>query len=203
MKENWHTSCSCLGWCVMYHELQPSMQTLSPLSIHQWVHWWGWYTIVHTTKQGDHIHTGHTIIQGWTSMDGIKLAYFLLLPWLVYDVPWNLIIHIDFNTLLNSSMYAWVRLIHHCTSNRARGSNPYWPHNTPKMDQHGWKKIGTVSSSALDGVWCTMRSNHSYRCWHPSQFINVFMGEVDPLLHNQPIKGITSILTTQYYKDGP
>ena len=68
------------------------------------------------------------------------------------------------------------------------------------MDQHGWKKIGTVSSSALDGVWCTMRSNHSYRCWHPSQFINVFVGEVDPLLHNQPIKWITSILTTQYYK---
>ena len=84
-----HTSCSCLGWCVMHHELQPSMQALTPLSIHQWVHGWGWYTIVQATKQGNLIHTGHTTLQGWTSMDKIKLAHFLLLPGMVYDVPWT------------------------------------------------------------------------------------------------------------------
>ena len=44
-------------------------------------------------------------------------------------------------------------LIHYCVSNKARGSHPYWPHNTPRrMDQHGWKKTGTLLASAWDSA---------------------------------------------------
>ena len=62
---------------------------------------------------------------------------------------------------------------------------------------------GTFLSFALDDVWCTLNSNHPYRCWHLSQSINRCIGEVHTSLHKQPIKGITSILATQHSKDGP
>ena len=62
---------TCLGWCVNYHEIQPSIQVLTTLLIHQWVDGWGWSTIIWATKQGDHIHTGHTkhqrMYHGWAT----------------------------------------------------------------------------------------------------------------------------------------
>jgi len=131
--ENWHTSCSCLGWCVMDHEFQSSIHILTTLSIHWWVHGWDWYTIAQAIKQGDHIHTDHTILQGWTSMDVRKLAHFLLLPWMVYDLPWSPIINAVIGTHLISSMCVWVRLFYHYTCNQSRESHPYWPHNTQRM----------------------------------------------------------------------
>ena len=103
-----------------------------------------------------------TWVHGW------KLGHFNPLPWMICDVPWAPTIHTSVDTPFNPSVCTWVRLIHHCTSNKARGSHPYWPHNTPRMDQHGWKKTGTLSSSALDSVWCNMSSNHPCRCWNPS-----------------------------------
>ena len=65
-----------------------------------------------------------------------------------------------------------------------------------------WMKTGVLSSSALDGIWCTMSFNHPYRCWHPCQSINECMDEVDTPLYRQPSKGIASILATQHPKDG-
>ena len=50
MDENWHTSCYCRRWHIMYHELQPFIQVISPLSIHQWMHLWVCFTIIHTTR---------------------------------------------------------------------------------------------------------------------------------------------------------
>ena len=50
----------------------------------------------------------------------------------------------------------------HYTCNQARGSHPYWLHNTPRMDHHEWKKTDTLLASALDGVWCTMSSHYPY-----------------------------------------
>ena len=37
--------------------------------------------------------------------------------------------------------------------------------------------------------------------YHPSQFINGYMGEIGLPLHKKSSKGITSILATQHYKD--
>ena len=120
------------------------------------------------------------------------------------DIPWAPTIHIGVDTPVNPSMDAWVMLILHCTSKQARGSHPYWPHNTQRMDEHGGKKTGTLLASALDCVWCTMQFNHPYRCWHPSQFTNGGMGEVDSIpLYKQPRKGVTSILPTQHTNDRP
>ena len=102
----------------------------------------------------------------------------------------------------NRSAGTWVGLIHHHISSQAMGSYLYWPYNTPKMDQHGWMKTGTLLSSVLDGVWCTISSNHPYKCWHPSQFIHMLMYGVDTPLQKQPSNGVTSILTTWYSKDG-
>ena len=84
-KENWHPFSFCLWWCVMYHELQPSIQMLTLLWNHQLVYGWDWYTIVQATKQCDNIHIGHTVLQRWTSMNGRTLAHFLLFPWMVCD----------------------------------------------------------------------------------------------------------------------
>ena len=136
-------------------------------------------------------------------VDGWKLGHFHPLPWMVYDVPWAPTIHTCVDTPVNPSMSAWVRLIHHCISNQARGSHPYWPHNTQRMDEHGGKKTGTFSAFAFDGVWCTMSSNHMYRFWHPYQSINGYMNKVDTPLHKQPSKRITSILATQHPNDIP
>ena len=114
-------------------------------------------------EQWGHIHTDHTILQGWTSMDERKLAYFLLLPWMVCDVPWAPTINADIVTPINSSVGTLMRLIHHCTYNQARGSHTYWSHNNPRMDQHGWNKTSILLALALVGVWCAMKSNHPYR----------------------------------------
>ena len=108
---------------------------LTPLSIHQWMHGWGWSTIVQAIKQGDHIHTGHISPKG-------------------------------------------------CYMGR-------------------WMKSRALSSSTLDGVWYTTSSNHPYRCYHHSQFVNGWMYEVDLPLYKQPSKGIISILTTQHPNDIP
>ena len=116
---------------------------------------------------------------------------------MVCDVPWAPIIHTYVDTPLNPYMGAWVGLIHHYTSNKARGWHIYWLHDPQMMDWHGWKKTDTLLASALDVVWCTMSSNHPYICWHHSKFINVFMDEVDIPLHKQPNNGVTSILATQ------
>ena len=64
MEENWHTSCSFLGWCVMYHELESPIQVLTPLSIHLYVNVWGWCTAVHATK---HAKVGSLILIGYLS----------------------------------------------------------------------------------------------------------------------------------------
>ena len=66
-----------------------------------------------------------------------------------------------------------------------------------------WMKTGALSSSTLDGIWCTMNSNHPCMCWYPCQSINECMGEVDTPLYKQPSKGITSILATQHPHDIP
>ena len=63
---------------------------------------------------------------------------------MVCNVPWALIIHTSVGTPLNSPMCSWVRSIHHCTRYQARGSHPYWSHNTPRM-YHVW----------MDGNWHT------------------------------------------------
>ena len=137
MKEKWHTFILCLGWCMMYHELQLSIHVLTAFLIHLWVHGWGWYIIIKATKkQEGHIHTGHTIPQGWTSMDERKVAHFFLLPNMECDVPWAPTIHICVDTPPNSSICSWMVLIYHCTSSQAMGSHPYWPHNTTRID-HG------------------------------------------------------------------
>ena len=194
MNENWHTYCSCIGWCVMYHELQPLMQALAPLSIYLWVHGWGWYTTTQSTKQRGHIHTGHTILQGWTSMDERKLEHFHPLPWIVCDVTWAPTIHVGVGIPLNSSMCSCVRLVCHCTSNQSRGSHPYRLHTLQGCTMGWWVKTGTLLALALDGVWCTMISNHPHRCWHPSQFINGCMDEVGSPVYTQQNRRITSIL---------
>ena len=71
-----HTSCSSIGWCVMCHELQSFTQGLKFLYIHQWVHEWGWSTIVQVTKQGDHLHTDNTTPKIFTWLDRWKLGHF-------------------------------------------------------------------------------------------------------------------------------
>ena len=81
----------------------------------------GWYTIPQATKQWDHIHTDHTILQRWTSMDERKLAHFQSLHWMVCDVPWAPTIHTGVDAPVNPSMGEWVRLILHYTRNQARG----------------------------------------------------------------------------------
>ena len=65
-----------------------------------------------------------------------------------------------------------------------------------------WMKTVALSSSAFDGIWCTISSNYPYMCWHPCQSINECMGEVGTPLYKQPSKGTTSILATQHPKDG-
>ena len=89
-----NTSYFHLRRCVIYHALHPSIQVLTPLSIHQWVPEWGGCTIAQTTKQDDHIHTEHTICQGWTYMDERKLAHSSLFPWMMCGVAWTPLIHI-------------------------------------------------------------------------------------------------------------
>ena len=124
--------------------------------------------------------------------------------WIGWCVMYNKIqpsIHTSVDTPLKSYFGACMGLLYHCTSNQARESHSYWPHITPRMDQHGWKKTGTLLDTILDSVWCIMGSNHPYKYWHPSQFINGYLGEVDPPLYKQPSKGVTSILTTNYPKD--
>ena len=88
MDENWGTSCSCLGWYAIYNELQPSIQVLTPLSIHLWMHVWGWVTIVQETKQRVTylLATQHPNDVPW--VDGWKLGHFHPLPWMVCGVPW-------------------------------------------------------------------------------------------------------------------
>ena len=123
---------------------------------------------------------------------------------MVHDVQLVSTIHTGFDATLNSSIYTLVILVYHCTVNQARGSHPYWSHNTQRMDEHGGKKTDTFSGSVFaDGVWYTMSSNYMYRFWHPSQSINRYMNEANTPLHNQPSNGITSILATQYPKDIP
>ena len=182
----------------------------------------------------------HMTLQGWSSMNGWKLTHVLIVHWMVCDVPWAPAIYTGVDTTLNSSMGAYIRLIHHCTKNHVRGSHPYWPHNTPRMVQHflivpwmvydipwaptiytgvgnplspsmgtrvrlvyhyihnqsggshpqglhntrrmyyGWMdETILLSSFAFYRVWWTTRSNYLCRCWQRSQFINGCMGEVD------------------------
>ena len=123
---------------------------------------------------------------------------------MVYDVPWVPIIHTGVDTPLNSYMGTWVRLIHHCSSNRIRESHPYWPHSTTNINHHGWQNTKALSSSDLDGVWCIMSSNHPYpyRYWYHCQFMNECMCEVDTPLHKQPGKRIKYILNVQHTNDG-
>ena len=89
----------------------------------------------------------------------------------------------------------------HKQSNRGSYPTGHTSHKGYSMGR--WMKTGVISSPALDGVWCTIRSNHLYMCWHPSPFISRCMGGVDKLLYNQSSKGVTSILATQHSKDGP
>ena len=117
MNEKWGNFILCLGWCVMYHELQPSIHVLASLSIHQGMYMWDWYSITHATKQGEHFHIGHIIPKGCTM--------------------------------------GW------------------------------WMKTGAILSSASDGVWCTMSSNHPYRCWYLSQFINGYVRVIYHCTNNQ------------------
>ena len=111
-------------------------------------------------------------------VDGWKLAHFLLLPWMMCDVPWAPIIHVCVDIPLNPSVGAWVRLIHQYTKQPSKGIISILATQHCKVDKHGGKKTGILLASVLDGVWCSMRSNHPYRCWHHSQFISVCMCEV-------------------------
>ena len=111
-------------------------------------------------------------------VDEWKLTHFLILPWIVCDAPWGPIIHTYVDTPLNSSMDACVRLFHYCTINKAR-DHIHTGHTSSKgCKMCGWIKTGALSPSALDGGWYTISSNHLYRSWSPSQFINVLMCEV-------------------------
>ena len=92
-------------------------------------------------------------------VDGWKLRHFLLLPWMVCDLQWAPTIDTSVDTSINPSMDACVRLGYHCTRNQAKGYI-LTGHTTPKWCTMGrWMKTGALSSSALDGVWCTMSSN--------------------------------------------
>ena len=150
------------------NEIQPPIYVLTPLSIHQCVHGWGWFAIAQATRaSGSYPYWPHntpTIVQhGWT-----KTGTCLLLPGVVCDISWDPSNKSCIDTPLNSSVGILVRLIQNCTCNRARWSYPYWPHNTPRMDQHEWNETGTLLALALVGVWCTMNYNHPYRFWHPT-----------------------------------
>ena len=138
-------------------------------------------------------------------MDGRILRHFHHLPWMVCGVSWAPIIHIHtgIDIIVNLWMSACVRLIHHCTSNQARGSNTYWMYNTQMMGHHGWMNNGTPLASTLYGVWCTMNSSHCCMCWHPSHLIHRCMGDVGSSLLKQPSKRITFILDRQHLKDLP
>ena len=73
-------------------------------------------------------------------VDRYKLGHFHPLPWMICDIPWYPTIDIDIGTTLNSSMDAWVTLIHHYMGKQTRGSHPYWsyiPKDVPWVD--GWK----------------------------------------------------------------
>ena len=108
---------------------------------------------------------------------------------MVCDVSWAPPINAGVDTTLNSSVNTWVSLVYHWASNQARGSHPYWSHNTPRMYQHRWKNTATLLDLTWDGVWYTMSS--------------MFMGEVDTPLHIYQSKGIAFILATQPPKDVP
>ena len=77
---------------------------LAPLSIHQWVNGWGWSTIVHITKQGDHtiLATQHSKDVPWVG--GWKLGHFHPLPRMVCDVLRAPTIHTGIDAPLSSSM---------------------------------------------------------------------------------------------------
>ena len=116
-----------------------------------------WVRLVHycTSKQtrGPHPYWSY-IPKDIPWVDGWKLGHFHPLPCMVCGVPWAPTINADFGTTLNPSKGTWMMLIHHCISNQARGSHPYWPHNTKRI-YHGWMDENWGTSCSCLG-WCVM-----------------------------------------------
>ena len=186
-----------LGWCMMDHDFQSYIQVLTPLFIHIWVHECGWYIIAQATKYGNNIHTGHIAPQGSIIMDGrIIIRHFHHLHLIECDVSWAPTIQI--HTGIDSTATLWIsaccRLIHHCTSNQAKGSNIYWPHNEQIIGHHKKINTGTLLASTMYGVWCTMNSSHYCMSWWTSRILDMCMGDIGPRLPKQQDKRITSIL---------
>ena len=90
-------------------------------------------------------------------------------------------IHIYVDSPLNLSMDAWVRLVHYCISNQARGSHPCWPYNIQRM-YHGWMDAHW-STFILCLGWCMMYNalQPSIHVLTPLSMVRVkwCMGEVD------------------------
>ena len=93
------------------------------------------------------------------------------------DVPWAPITHTYIDTPLNSSTGTCINLVYHCTSTQTRNSINTDHTILQEYVMDGWMKTVTLLAFAFDGVWWSMSSNHPYRCWHPSQFINGCMGQ--------------------------
>ena len=107
----------------------------------------------------------------------IKLRYFYPLPWMMCDVlPRAPIIHTCVEDIpLDSLLSACVRFYHY--TNNQQGDSI---HTCPQGCAMGrWMKTSTfLAPLALSGVQCTMRSNHQYRCRHPSQSTNGYIYKV-------------------------
>ena len=169
----------------MYYAIQLSIQVLTPLSGHEWMHVWPWSTITQVTKQGGCIHTSHTTPKGCLVCTWVKTEALLSSA---LDGIWC-------NMSPNYPYRCWhpPQLI-----------NVHTGHTTPQgCTVGGWMETEALSPSVLDSVWCIMSFNHPCRYWHPSQFINGCKSEIVTPLHRQPNRGITYILATQHSEDGP
>ena len=157
--------------------------------------------IAHATSQGDPIHSVHKILQGYVMCGWIKTG--ILLPFSIGCVQ---------RTMISNHPY---RCWHPSQSiNRCKGDVDITiNHGDHIYTGHiisqgcvicGWMKTGILVAFVLGGMVYTMTSNHTYRCWHPSQSINgcTCTYEVYNIpLYKQPMKGIQSIQATQHFKD--
>jgi hypothetical protein len=144
-------------------------------------------------------HNTHMIYHWW--IDENWGTFILCLG--LCDIPWSTIVNIDINTTLNSSMDAWVRLIHHYTGKQTRGSHPYWsyiPNNVQCMD--GWKlgHFHPLPWMVCDVLWAPTIHTGVDILVNPS--MDIWVALMDTTLHEQPSKEVTFILVTQHQKDG-
>ena len=184
MDENLHHFSLCIRWCVIYHDIQPFVHILMPLSIHQWVHGLVWYTTVQATKQGDNIHTDHIKFQGCAMGRCLKIltrfASLLGYVWWIMSSnhPYTYWHPSQFINMCMLEVYATLYM------QPFRRSHPYWPHNTTRMS-HGWVdglKNWHTFNLCLGWSEMTTSSNHPHTCWRPYKFTNRCMCEVDTQL---------------------